>query len=88
MPHWKLEITRRLESLNLSTARQASIIEELSQFLEDHYNELLSSGKSEQEAYKAAVSVLDDNELLVRELNKIERQPKPEPVVMGLGEKI
>ena len=47
MPEWKPEILRRLGPLNLAAAREAEIVDELSQHLEDRYQELLASGQSE-----------------------------------------
>jgi len=35
MPDWKPEIRRRLAKLNLSPAREAAIVEELAQHLDD-----------------------------------------------------
>jgi predicted permease len=42
MPEWKREIRERLASLNLEPAREAAIIWELSQHLDDCYRELLA----------------------------------------------
>ena len=44
MPDWKSEIRWRLANLKIEPAREASIIEELSQYLEDCYAEFLASG--------------------------------------------
>ena len=52
MPDWKCEIKRRLAGVKLEPAREAAIIEELVQYLEDCYAELLSSGATEAEAYQ------------------------------------
>ena len=49
MPDWKAEIRRRLANLQLAPAREAAIFEELAQYLEDHYAELLAGGASEAE---------------------------------------
>jgi len=87
MREWKQEIRNRLASANLSPLREAAIIEELSQHLEDRYNDSLCTGKSEGEAYRIALASLNDDQLLTNELNQIERQPKSDPVVMGLWRK-
>ena len=42
MPEWSAEIRRRLEGLRIDPAREASIVEELSQHLEDRYEELVA----------------------------------------------
>jgi hypothetical protein len=44
MPDWKPEIRQRLASLKLAPAREAAIVEELAQHLEDHYAESLAGG--------------------------------------------
>ncbi|MGO8697066.1 MAG: hypothetical protein ACLQVY_05040 [Limisphaerales bacterium] len=40
MPDWKLEIRARLASLNLEATREAGIVEEISQHLDDRFAEL------------------------------------------------
>src|SRR5438046_251394 len=65
MPEFKEAIRERLADLNLSPAREAEIVEELSQHLEDQYEQALSSGASEQEAHQSVLSELNENDLLV-----------------------
>src|SRR5215510_16338326 len=83
MPDWKPEIRRRLASLQLTPPHEAAIVEELAQYLEDCYAELLASGATEAEAYQQTLAELSDSELLARELRRMERQCNPEPVVLG-----
>ena len=83
MPDWKPEIRRRLANLKLAPTREAAIIEELSQDLEDCYAELLSSGATEAEAYQRTLAELSGSELLARELRRMERQSNSEPIVLG-----
>jgi predicted permease len=83
MPEWKPEIRRRLVSLQLAPTREAAIVEELAQDLDDCYAELLASGATEAEAYRQTLAELSDSELLVRELRRVERQVAPEPIVLG-----
>jgi len=52
MPEWKQEIRQRLAGLKLEPAREATVIEELVQYLEDCYAELLAGGVAEAEAYR------------------------------------
>ena len=47
MPDWKAEIGRRLAGVNLEPSREAAIIEELAQYLDDCHAELLASGATE-----------------------------------------
>jgi predicted permease len=81
MHEWKEEIRERLASLQLEPAREAAIVEELSQHLEDHYRELLARGAGPEEAYRMALAEV--SETLQRELRRVERPIKYEPVVSG-----
>ena len=83
MPEWKTEIRRRLANLKLEPTREAAIIEELAQYLEDCYTELLSSGATEAEAYQHTLAELSGSELLAGELRRVERPSAPEPIVLG-----
>ncbi len=83
MPDWRPEIRRRLAGLQLSPAREAAIVEELAQHLDDCYAESLSGGATEEEASRAALAELSGSELLARELRRVERQVAPEPIVLG-----
>jgi len=83
MPDWKHEIGRRLAGVKLEPAREAAIIEELAQYLDDCYAELLAGGARPAEAYRQALIELHDSELLVRELRRLEGSPKRESLVLG-----
>jgi len=83
MPEWKPEILRRLASLKLGPAREADIVEELSQHLEDCYQELLASGQSEDSAFRTSLDELKDENLLARGLNRVEKDFYREPIVPG-----
>ena len=76
MPEWEPEIRRRLANLKLEPPREAAIIEELAQYLEDCYAELLAGGATEAEAYRQTLAELSGSELLARELRHVERQSK------------
>src|SRR5262245_5081842 len=83
MPDWKPEIRRRLAGVKLEPTREAAIVEELAQYLEDYYAELLAGGAGETEAYEQALAELSGSEMLQRELRRAERQAPQEPVVLG-----
>ena len=85
MPDWKEEIGRRLRTLKLEPVREAEIIEELAQHLEDRYRESLTGGATEAEARHLALEELSDDILFVRGLRQVEQQSNPEPVVLGGG---
>jgi predicted permease len=83
MPDWKAEIRRRLQNLQLAPAREAAIVEEMAQYLDDYCAELLAGGATESEAYRQTLTELDGSELLAHELRRAERQIEPEPIVLG-----
>src|SRR5262245_35139619 len=83
MPEWKEEIRRRLAGLKLDPAREAEIVEELSQHLEDRYRDLRSGGATTAEAERRTLAEVREGETLQRELLRVERQATQEPVVMG-----
>jgi len=83
MPDWKGEIIQRLASLRLAPTREAEIVEELAQHLEDRYQELLAGGAAPTQAYRTALEELSDNQWLVQELRRVEHSMTSEPVVLG-----
>ena len=83
MPEWKEEIRQRLASLKLEPTREAEIVEELAQHLEDRYSELRSEGVPKEEASRAMETELREHEHLARELRQLERRPTREPAILG-----
>ena len=83
MPEWKQEIASRLTRLKLASTREAEIVEELSQHLEDRYSELLDGGSPPEDAYRTALAELNESEFLRRELHRVERSVEQEPMVPG-----
>ena len=55
MPDWKKEIRERLAGLRLAPTREAEIVEELAQYLEDCYEELLANGATQEDAWRATL---------------------------------
>jgi len=68
MPDWKEEVTEWLSSLRLDSTRE--IVEELSQHLEDRYQELIAGGATDEEARREVLMELKDENLQVEELRK------------------
>ena len=54
MPDWGQHIRPRLSALRLSPAREAEIVDELAQHLEERWREWLAGGASETEATRLA----------------------------------
>ena len=87
MPDWKAEVKARLAGLSLSPTRELEIIEELSQHLQDRYEQELSRGATDEEAKRESLKELNAPDLLVRELKKVENRAPQNPVVMGTDTK-
>ena len=83
MPDWKQEIEKRLAGLSLSPEREVEIVEELSQHLDERYEELLAGGVTEGEAYRAALAELSEVGTLAEGLRDVEREVAAEPVVQA-----
>src|SRR5262245_56830340 len=82
-PQWESEIRQRLAGLHLAPTREAAIVEELAQYLEDYYMEVVAGAATEAEAYEQALAELSGSEFLTRELRRAERQVSQEPFVLG-----
>src|SRR6266550_1192334 len=87
MTDWKQEIRQRLAELKLEPTREAEIVEELAQHLEDRYRELVVSGGTPAECSRAALGELSESALLARELRRVERRVRREPIVLGTRRK-
>ena len=79
MRDWKPEIRRRLANLPLAPTREAAIVEELAQDLEDCYAALLASGANEAEAYQQTLAELNSE----WSCHELEQQINREPVILG-----
>src|SRR5882724_11827015 len=64
MPDWSKEIRAAIAALNLDPAREAGVVEELSQDLRDRYEEMLTSGIGAELAHQVLVQELNDGKLL------------------------
>jgi predicted permease len=73
----------RLRGLRLSPAREAEIIEELSQHLDERYDELRRGGASEAEAFRLAVEELHEPDTLARHMRTLRQAHAPAPVTPG-----
>jgi putative ABC transport system permease protein len=83
LPDWLPEIRRRLSELKLEPTREAAIIEELTQHLDDCYLEFLADDATAEEAYRQTLAELSGDDLLARELRRLELQIKQEPNILG-----
>src|SRR5262249_4186933 len=83
MREWDEEISQLLAKLNLEPAREAAIVREISQHLDDCYQESLAVGATPAEAERRTLAELGASELLQRELRRVERQSPQELIVPG-----
>src|SRR5262247_148503 len=88
MREWDEEISQLLAKLKLEPAREAAIVREISQHLDDCYREALSSGATPAEAERRALEELGASHTLQRELRRVERPSPQEPIVFGTNRRI
>lgn len=85
MPSWSEEIARRLSSLNLGSVREVEIVEELSQHLDDRYNELIASGATDEDARRVVLMELNDGDMFAQERSAMRRPMPRESARQGDG---
>jgi predicted permease len=83
MPDWKNAVEQQLAKLKLVPTREAEIVEELTQHLEDRYQELLRYRVTPEKAYQITLAELPGNELLTEQLRQIEQQAIQESTILG-----
>ena len=83
MPEWKTELKQRLADLDLPASREAEIVEELSQHLDDRYAELRRAGADEGEARRAALDELAESHRMRMELARLRRSRRAAVPVAG-----
>src|SRR5687768_13509491 len=87
MPDFKEEIRKRLESLGLAPVRENEIAEELSQHLEDQYDQALSRGATQEDAREEILNEFNQTDVLARSLKGVERRVPQNPIPMGTERK-
>ena len=83
MGDWTADLRAHLAALRLDPAREAEIVEELSQHLDDRYAELRAGGASDAEARRLAIGELIEAGGLAPQLHALSRAHKPAPIVHG-----
>jgi putative ABC transport system permease protein len=83
MPDFKSEIRTSLAALNLSPTREEEIVEELSQDLQERFEEALSHGASEDEAKQLALNELMFPESIDNELKRVEQPVRSTELAIG-----
>ncbi len=80
MHDWSKEIEAAIAPLNLLPAREAGIVEELSQHLNDRYEEMLISGVGEEQACRTLKQELTDGKLVAGLKATVREKPAPMPI--------
>ncbi len=80
-PDFKTEVRRRIARLHLEPTREAAIVEEMAQHLEQRYEELTTQGLTASAARDAVLKELNENERLEKDLLQVERPVGFEPAI-------
>ena len=84
MPNWRDEVRTRIAGLGLEPTREAELVEELAQHLEDRYQELLARGSTAGAAAAAVTEEHLDPAALRAALGRGDpKMPAPRPVLGG-----
>ncbi|CAN5823258.1 ABC transporter permease [soil metagenome] len=83
MPEWAGEVRRRLSTVPLSPTREAEVVDELSQHLEEHYRELIAGGASAHEAERLTLAEFRSGNVLARYMATLRQAHPPLPITPG-----
>ena len=83
MPDFKSEIRRSIADANVSPADEEQIVEELSQHLEERFEQALSHGASEEQAKQLALDELAQPDSLSAELRSTKLPLRRPPLAIG-----
>src|SRR5262245_22774977 len=83
MPDWTPDIRARLAAVSLAPAREAEVVEELSQHLDDRWRDLVAGGVSPDEATRRALEEFRSSDVLARYMAPLRQShwadPAPPP---------
>ena len=80
---WAREVRTRLSSLRLAPTREAEIVDELSQHLDDRYRELIAGGSSPDEATRLALAEFRERQRLAQHMAPLRQAHAPAPIMPG-----
>ena len=83
MPEWTQHVHPRLSGLRLTPTREAEIVEELSQHLDDRYRELIAGGMSPDEATRVVLADFRDGNVLADYLAPLRQAHSPSVITPG-----
>lgn len=81
---WGVEVRTRLSPLRLSATREADIVHELSQHLDEHYCELIAGGTSPEEAERLTLAEFSEGNLLARYMAPLRQLHTPPLAVAAM----
>src|SRR5262249_28826957 len=81
---WTSHLRPRLAKLRLSPEREAEIVEELSQHLDQRYEELRDGGAPEAEARRLALAELREPDVLAQQMRSLRQGQVPPRMTPGL----
>ncbi len=83
MPDWREQLQTRLAPLRLTPTREAEIVDELSQHLDDRYEQLRAEGRDEADGARLALDELRDHDTLAGEMRALRQARTPATLVEG-----
>jgi hypothetical protein len=83
MPDWAPHVRARLASLRLSPTREAEIVDEFSQHLDDCYRELIAGGASPEEATRLALADFQHGNVLAQKMASLRQAHVTAPTTLG-----
>lgn len=83
MPEWKAELRARLTSLRLDPGREAEIVEELAEHLDERYRELRDSGLDHAAAINLVRRELLDDDAFAEQMRPLRQANVPAPLAPG-----
>jgi predicted permease len=83
MPDWAPEVRTRLSSLRLSPTREAEVVDELSEHLDDRYWELRAGGRSSEEATRLALAEFRSGNVLAQDMAPLRQAHTPPSITPG-----
>jgi predicted permease len=84
---WEAHLRSRLAALQLSPAREAEIVEELSQHLDERYEELRAGGATEADARRVAIDELLAHDTLANDMRSLRQANRPARITFGASDR-
>jgi putative ABC transport system permease protein len=84
-PSWREEVRARLAGVRLTPTREAEIVEELAQHLEERWRELTAAGSPPDEATRLTLAEFRGGNALAQYLAPLRQAHPAEPITPGVG---